>query len=238
MLIIPAIDIRGGRVVRLKEGDYGRETVYHDDPAATARRWREDGAEYIHVVDLDGARDGAPVNLDIAAEIIREAGVPVEIGGGIRSMNTVDRYAELGADLIILGTVACESPDFLAEAMERHGEKIAVSLDCREDTAAVRGWTESSGKKIPDLVGQFERAGVKNLIFTDISRDGLLSGVDVERVRGIVSLTSMGVTVAGGVGSLDDIVKLGSLGIRGVIVGKAIYSGNIDFKEAVKCLKK
>ncbi len=238
MLIIPAVDIRGGKVVRLEEGDYGKETVYYDDPPATARRWRDEGAGYLHVVDLDGAREGEPVNADIVEAIVREAEIPVEAGGGIRSIEAVDRYIDAGVDMVILGTGACSSGDLLERAVKKHGRRVAASLDLRGGKAAVRGWTGTAEKTVAGLLAEFEKLGVGNLIFTDIARDGRLEGVDIVRVKEIVDSTSIRVTAAGGVSSLEDIIKLGSLDIRGVIVGKALYSGDVDFREAVKCLKK
>lgn len=238
MLIIPAVDIRGKKAVRLQEGDYGRETVYYDDPLEAARRWRGEGAGCLHVVDLDGAREGAPVNADIVEAIVRESEVPVEAGGGIRSIEAVDRCIGSGVDMVILGTGACSSDGFLEEAVRKYGGRIAASLDLRGGEAAIRGWTETMKKSVPELLGEFEDIGVGNLVFTDIKRDGLLKGVDIARVKEIVDSTSIRVTVAGGVGSLDDIIKLSSLDIRGVIVGKALYSGSVSLGEALKCLKK
>ncbi len=238
MLIIPAVDIRGGKVVRLQEGDYSRETVYCEDPLAAALRWKNAGAEYLHVVDLDGAREGVPVNFQIAADIAAGAGIPVEVGGGVRSIETAGRYIDAGVDMVILGTGACAPGGFLAEAVAKYGDKIAASLDCRGDSVEVCGWMEKSEKSIVRLLGEFEDAGVSNLIFTDITRDGLLGGVNAGRVGEIVGMTSVRVTVAGGVGSLDDIIKLKDLDIRGVIAGKALYSGNLNFREAKKCLIK
>ena len=237
MLVIPAVDIRGKKAVRLQEGDYGRETVYYDDPIEAARRWLGEGAECLHVVDLDGAREGVPVNAEIVEAIVRESEVPVEAGGGIRDIESVDRYIGSGVDMVILGTGACSSEGFLEDAVGKYGGRIAASLDCRGGDAAVRGWTETMQKSVPELLGEFENIGVENLVFTDIKRDGLLTGVDINRVREIVDATSLRVTVAGGVGSVDDIIKLSSLDIRGVIVGKALYSGRVDLGEALKCLK-
>jgi phosphoribosylformimino-5-aminoimidazole carboxamide ribotide isomerase len=238
MLLIPAVDIRGGKAVRLCGGDYEKETVYSADPAEAACRWRDEGAEYLHVVDLDGAREGVPVNAGIVEEIVRRAKIPVEAGGGVRTMDAAARYIDSGADMVILGTGACSRGDFMEKAVAKYGDRIAVSLDLKDGKAAVWGWMKTMDKSVASLLEEFEGLGAGNLIFTDISRDGLLKGINISAVKGIVEATSIKVTVAGGVSSLEDIIKLNSLEIRGAIVGKALYSGDIILSEALKCLKK
>lgn len=238
MLIIPAVDIRGGKAVRLSGGDYGRETVYYDDPGDAACRWRDEGAEYLHVVDLDGAREGFPVNSKAVGEIVKRTGLPVEAGGGIRTADAVERHIDAGVDMVILGTAACSPGGLMYESVEKHGRKIAVSLDVRNGKAAVCGWLKPAGKGVPELLGEFEKAGVENLVYTDITRDGLLKGVHIESVREVAEATPLRVTVAGGVTSLDDIKALAGLDIRGFIAGKALYAGRINLREAMECLKK
>ena len=246
MEIIPAIDIRGGKCVRLVQGDYDRETVFGVDPVAMAMHWAGQGARRLHVVDLDAARDGRPVNEAIVRRIVAEAGVPVEVAGGVRSHDAIHRWAEAGADRIVVGTAAVEDPGMVEHAMVRHREKIAVSIDARGGKPAVKGWLETSDVTVEDFMRQMAAVGVRHFIFTDIDRDGTMEHVNTDLVQPLVDLLrEAGVGAAdepaplvfgGGITSVDDIVALSRFDIEGVITGRALYDGRIDLRAAQQAL--
>lgn len=238
MLLIPAIDVKGGRCVRLRQGRMDDETVYSDDPLAVATRWVEAGARRLHVVDLDGAAAGEPVNLKIIRRIVEtHPGVPVQIGGGIRDDETIEAYINAGAEYVILGTKAVSAPHFVADTCVEFPGHIVVALDARDGKVAIDGWSKLSNHDVLDLAQRFERDGVESIIFTDISRDGMLSGVNVEATAALAREISIPVIASGGVRDMEDIRALCARaddGISGVITGRAIYDGTLDFTEGQK----
>jgi phosphoribosylformimino-5-aminoimidazole carboxamide ribotide isomerase len=237
--IIPAVDIKEGRCVRLSQGLADQETVYSDDPVAVACHWDEEGASLVHVVDLDGAFNGQPANADIVKKIIYNSSVDIQVGGGIRNLQTVESYINAGAYRVILGTVAQEDPKFVADACREFPDKIMVGIDARDGNVAVKGWVEVSDKKATDLARQLETCGVSGYIFTDISRDGMLQGPNLKSIREFVDHTSLPVIASGGVSRLKDIEDLLALepnGIAGIIIGKALYDKNITYPQTLKLL--
>lgn len=237
MLIYPAIDIYEGKAVRLFKGDYARMTVYNDDPLEVAKDFERQGAECIHLVDLEGAKNGQIPNFDIVKKIKEETSLFCEIGGGIRSMEVVDAYIDAGLDRVILGTAAVEDPEFAREAVEKHGEKIAVGVDIKDGYVAVKGWTEKSGYTAIDFCKMMEKIGVKTLISTDISKDGAMQGSNVSLYEKLSGELDMNIIASGGVSSMEDIVKLTALQIHGAIIGKAYYTGAISLTEAIEAAK-
>lgn len=235
MYIIPAIDLIGGQAVRLVRGDYGKSTVYSSSPAEVARRFERDGARFLHVVDLDGARDGSDANFDTVRRIIESTSLSVEIGGGVRSLERIRGYIELGADRVIIGTAAVTSPELLQSAVKLYGERIAVGVDIKEGTVAIKGWRELSSLSCFELCEQLQNIGVKTVICTDISRDGMLSGTNTELYGQLSERFSLNIIASGGVSSLDDVRALSSLNMYGAIIGKALYTGNIELAEAIAC---
>ncbi len=234
MLILPAIDIRGGRAVRLIRGEASQETVFSPDPVEVALRWKEAGAEYIHVVDLDGAFEGEPMHFGTVAQIARESELPVEIGGGIRTRDTVDRYLRAGIDRVIIGTRALESPEWLGRLCEEFPGRIAAGVDARDGKVAVRGWVETSEITALELAETLSRLSLRAVIFTDISRDGMLGGPAVESTRAFAEVVKRPVIASGGVGSLEDVRALSRLPIEGIIIGRALYTGAVELSEAIK----
>ena len=237
MILLPAVDLYEGKAVRLYQGDYARMTVYENDPLKVALRFREAGAEWIHLVDLEGARDGTTPNLDTVLRIKKESGLLAEIGGGIRRMETVERYLEAGLDRVILGTAALEDEDFLREALSRYGGRIAVGVDILDGEVAVRGWREKSGTDAFSFCEKLEDMGLETLISTDISRDGAMRGANRALYKQLQERFSMKIVASGGVSSLDDVRALAALGLYGAIVGKALYTGDIGLKEAIEVVK-
>ena len=235
MLIIPAIDLKGGKCVRLWQGKEDKETVYSEDPLAVARRWVEKGAQRLHIVDLDGACRGKPVHLEIVERIAREVDVPIEFGGGIREKAVLDDVFTRGVDYAILGTSALSS-NFVRDACLKFKDKIIISIDTRQGKILAEGWKKETSVKAKDLVKDLVRAGVKTIIFTDITRDGTLGGVNIELMQKFLAVANAKVIIAGGVASLADIrelAQLGSKGLMGVIIGKALYDGRVKLEEAL-----
>lgn len=235
MLIIPAIDLKGGKCVRLWQGKEDKETVYSEDPLAVAKMWIKKGAQRLHIVDLDGAFRGKPVHLEIVEKIAREADVPIEFGGGIREKAILDDVFSKGIDYAILGTRAL-SFDFVRDACLKFEDKIIISVDMRQDKILAEGWKKEFSVKSKDLVKDLVKAGVKTIIFTDITRDGTLEGLNIEYIQGLLETTDAKVIIAGGVASLADIRKLTQLGGReptGVIIGKALYDERVKLEEAL-----
>ncbi|NQT18679.1 MAG: 1-(5-phosphoribosyl)-5-[(5-phosphoribosylamino)methylideneamino]imidazole-4-carboxamide isomerase [Planctomycetes bacterium] len=237
MIIIPAIDLKAGRCVRLVQGEKNRETVYSHTPAAVARKWQAAGAEIIHVVDLDGAFTGKPHNLDAVAAILEAVSIPVELGGGLRTDTDVDAVIELGIARAIIGTKAIDSPDWIGSLCKRHPGKIAAGIDARNGIVAVEGWVEDSGVKATDLAGKMAALGVCAIIFTDIARDGMLTGPNLTATQSLAASVSVPVIASGGVTSLDDIRHLRDIGISAAIIGKALYTGAIDLAQAIRLAK-
>ena len=234
MILFPAIDLYEGKAVRLYKGDYAQMTVYSEHPEEIARDFAAQGATHAHLVDLEGAKSGATPNLDTVLRIRAAAGLFCEIGGGIRSMETVKTYLSAGLDRVILGTAAVEDPAFLRAAVDAFGEKIAVGVDVRDGFVAIRGWTEKSALGFMDFCREMERTGVKTLICTDISRDGAMRGTNREMYRQLSETLGLQITASGGVSSLDDVRSLRQMGLYGAIIGKAYYTGDIDLKKAIE----
>ena len=240
MIIFPAIDIRGGKCVRLTKGDFSQETVFSDRPEEMAKKWEAQGARYLHVVDLDGALAGKPVNLAAIEAIIKAVSIPIELGGGIRTMENIEMLLDLGVERVILGSVAVREPELVREACTKFGERIVVGIDAKDGIVAVDGWGVSGDVQAPVLAKQMAAAGVRHIIYTDISRDGMLSGVNVEATADLARAAGIQVIASGGVSCLEDIrqVKAAvSAGIEGVIVGKAIYTGALDLPAALELAK-
>jgi phosphoribosylformimino-5-aminoimidazole carboxamide ribotide isomerase len=239
MLIIPAIDIKDGRCVRLKQGDMEKETVFSEDPAAVAKHWLEQGAKRLHVVDLNGAIAGKPKNETVIKAIIQAAGdaLPVQIGGGIRDLDTIERYLDLGASYVIIGTAAVKNPGFLQDAAAAFSGHVIVALDAKDGKVAVEGWSKLTGHDVVDLARKFQDYGVEAIIYTDIGRDGMLTGVNMDATLKLARELRIPVIASGGLTSLNDIEALCAVeseGITGVITGRAIYQGTLDFKKALE----
>lgn len=237
MLIIPAVDIKDGEVVRLWQGDFTKVMSYSPDPVSVARDWALKGAKLIHVVDLDGAQSGTLKNLNIVAAIAKAISVPVELGGGIRQKEAIEKVLGKGIARVILGTVAYEDPAFFKEVVLSYGEKVALSIDAKDGIVQSKGWSESTTLDAIELAKQMEAIGLKRLIYTDISRDGTLMGPNIERIRNFIASVEIEVYASGGIASLEDVKALKLLepeGLSGIIIGKALYEGKIDFEEAVK----
>ena len=237
MIIFPAIDLFGGKAVRLLRGDYAQMTVYSDHPEEIGKDFAAKGATHVHLVDLEGAKSGTTPNLDTVLRIREAAGLFCEIGGGVRSMETVDTYLDAGLDRVILGTAAAEDRGFLVRAVEKHGEKIAVGVDVRDGFVAVKGWTENSALRFMDFCRDMEALGVKTLICTDISRDGAMRGTNREMYRQLSETLGLQITASGGVSTLEDVESLRRMNLYGAIIGKAYYTGDIDLEKAIEVAK-
>lgn len=233
MLILPAIDLKDGRCVRLLRGAADQETVFSEHPVAMARKWRDLGAQYLHIVDLDGAFHGAPKHLDIVAAIVRETCLPVQIGGGIRQRDTILRYLDAGVDRVIIGTKALESPAWLAALCEELPGRIAAGVDARDGRVAVRGWVETTEITALQLAAQLKPMQLGAVIFTDISRDGTLEGPSVESTRAFAQALGRPVIASGGIGALDQIRALAALPLAGIVIGRALYSNAFTLPEAL-----
>ena len=237
MEIIPAIDIKDGKCVRLLQGDYDQVTVFSDDPVEMALRWESEGSEYLHIVDLDGAKSGATSNYDVIENICRATNTRIQVGGGIRSLRVAKNYSDVGVDRLILGTVAVDSPSKLAAIMESVGkESVIVSVDARSGIVALDGWTRTSQIKAADLVSDMFSLGVIRCMYTDIARDGTLSPPNVDAISNLVNMSTVSVIAAGGISSLDSILRLARSGVEAAIVGRAIYTGHVNLKEALNAI--
>lgn len=234
MIILPAIDLLGRKAVRLLKGDYNQVTVYSDSPLEVAEKFKSLGATHIHMVDLDGAKYGTAPNMDIVAEVTEKTGLFIEIGGGIRSMETVKKYIDAGISRVILGTAAICDEDFLKEAVKAYGEKIAVGADVKDGKIAVKGWLEQSDVTLDEFFLKMQDLGVKNIICTDISRDGAMRGTNLELYRELSAKYSLDITASGGVSSIEDVKRLREMKLYGAIIGKAYYTGAVDLKEAIE----
>ena len=237
MLIYPAIDLYGGKAVRLYKGDYAQMTVYNDDPTAVAKDFAACGATHIHLVDLAGAKAGTTPNFDTVKVIKDTTGLFCEIGGGIRSLETIEKYLSAGIDRVILGTAAVTEPGFVEKAVAKYGDKIAVGIDIKDGYVAIKGWTVKSEENAFDFCEKMQKIGVKTLICTDISKDGAMQGTNHELYRELSQKFQMDIIASGGVSSMEDIEKLRKLDIHGAIVGKAYYTGSLDLKKAIEVAK-
>jgi len=233
MILYPAIDIRGGRCVRLIEGDFSRETTYDSDPSAAARRWVESGAEWLHVVDLDGAVEGRPVNSKAVAQIRATVDVPIQLGGGLRLLTDLEDAFEAGVDRAILGTVALRDPELVISAVARWDDRIAVALDARDGRLATDGWLGQTDTSAVEVAQRLVQRHVRHFVYTDIRRDGTLSGPNLEGLTELVEEIDADVIASGGISSLEDIEAVANVGARGAIIGRALYDGRIDLAAAV-----
>jgi phosphoribosylformimino-5-aminoimidazole carboxamide ribotide isomerase len=242
VIFYPAIDIRGGQAVRLLQGDYERETPYDADPVDAATRWAGEGAEFLHVVDLDGAKAGEPRNLEAVRRIAAAVECPIQVGGGIRDKEAVDAVFDAGADRVVIGTAALRDPEFLDDVLEAHGDKVVVSVDARGGDVALQGWTEGTGRDVAEMVAHLDERGVRRFLCTEIAVDGTMAGPALEELERIAVTTSAQVIASGGVGDLDDLQALALLGeacenIEGAIVGRALYERRFTVKEGIAALR-
>ena len=231
--VIPAIDLRGGRCVRLYQGDFAKETVFSNDPVGVARRWEAAGAPRIHVVDLDGAASGRPVNTSIVEAIAGAVSIPIQVGGGLRTIEAIELLLARGAQRVVLGTSAAEDPALVGEAAQRFGEAIVVGVDARDGLVATHGWVKAQAISAVDLIKRMEALDVRRFVYTDIARDGALTGPAVDSIGDLLASTGAAIIASGGVSSLADLEQLAGLGIEGAIVGRAIYTGDVDLRRAV-----
>lgn len=237
MIIFPAIDIRAGKCVRLTEGDFARETIFADDPSLMAEKWSKLGGKFLHVVDLDGALAGESRNLEAIKKIIEKANMPIQVGGGIRTIKNIDKLLNLGVNRVILGSVAAQNPDLVKEAAKEFPSKIVAGIDAKDGIVAVEGWGKSGGMKALDLAKKMAEAKVEHIVFTDIARDGMMSGVNVLATIEIAKHSGIKVIASGGVSSINDIKLLKASekdGVEGCIIGKALYTGALDLQEVLR----
>ena len=234
MNIFPAIDLFGGKAVRLYKGDYAQMTVYNDRPLEVAKDFEREGAKFLHLVDLEGAKNGLTPNLETIKEIVNNTDLFCEVGGGIRSMDTVRTYLEAGVDRVILGTAAVTDPDFVARATAEYGERIAVGADIKDGKVAIKGWTETSDLTAEEFFAKMQSLGVRTVICTDVSKDGAMMGTNHELYRSLSEKFDMQIVASGGVSSIEDVKKLAERGLYGAIIGKAYYTGAISLREAIE----
>lgn len=234
MILLPAIDLYEKKVVRLTRGDYSQMTVYNDDPVAQAALFQEAGAQWLHTVDLEGAKDGSTPNYSVIEAICKDTDLKVEIGGGIRSLDTIQKYLDAGVERVILGTKAVTDPAFLEESLDKFGSHIAVGVDIKDGKIAIKGWLETAQDSVEDFFTKLCKLGVSTVICTDVSKDGMLAGTNVDLYRQLSQKFSLDLIASGGVSSKEDLVRLRKLGLYGAILGKALYTGALDLKTALK----
>ncbi|MDO4395472.1 MAG: 1-(5-phosphoribosyl)-5-[(5-phosphoribosylamino)methylideneamino]imidazole-4-carboxamide isomerase [Clostridia bacterium] len=237
MIVFPAIDLYDKKAVRLYKGDYGNMTIYSENPIEIARDFEEKGASWVHMVDLEGAKEGTTPNLEIVKQVVRETDLSVEIGGGIRSMETAEAYFKAGVSRIILGTAAVDDEDFLKAAVDRYGKGIAVGADVRDGQVAIKGWLEKSQYSLESFMENMQALGVETVICTDISRDGAMKGTNLKLYKELSERFNMNIVASGGVSSMEDIVALMEMNLYGAIIGKAYYTGAIDLRKAIEVAK-
>ena len=241
MVIIPAIDIKDGKCVRLAQGDFGRVTLYADNPIEMAVTWAQKGAELIHVVDLDGSAAGLPRNAEIILDIVKEIRIPIQVGGGIRDMETIDYYLENGVASVILGTAAVYDKELVRAAGKKHAGKIILGIDALEGNLGTSGWTQTTAQDPVDLARYYENCGIKAIVYTDIKRDGMETGVNIEATKALATAINIPVIASGGVATISDVEKLLEVedcGISGVIIGRALYTGAVSLEDAIRAGKK
>ncbi|WP_026895417.1 1-(5-phosphoribosyl)-5-[(5-phosphoribosylamino)methylideneamino]imidazole-4-carboxamide isomerase [Clostridiisalibacter paucivorans] len=234
MIIYPAIDIKDGKCVRLKQGKFKDITIYNDNPVQVAKDWEKKGAKYIHIVDLDGALKGKSFNREIIKEIILSINIPIQIGGGIRTLEDITGYIDMGADKVIIGTKAIEDKRFLNDVLKKYRDNIVISIDAKDGLIAAHGWTSISSINAVDFIVELERMGIKTVVYTDISKDGMMKGPNFEMYSEIMDKSNIDIVASGGVSTIEDVFKLREMDVYGCIIGKALYNGNIDFE----CLNK
>jgi len=241
VILYPAIDVRGGQAVRLTQGDYGRETAYDADPVDAALRWAGEGAEFLHVVDLDGAKAGEPRNLDAVRRIAAAVECPIQVGGGLRDDESVAAVLDAGAERVVIGTAALRDPEFLDRALNEHGDRVVVSVDARGGMVALEGWTEATGQDVADTVRDLSESGVGRFLCTEISVDGTMAGPALDELRRIAAATRDPIIASGGIGELlhlEELVDYGPENVEGVIVGRALYEGRFTVTEAIEALRR
>ncbi len=239
--IYPAIDIRGGKCVRLSQGDYNQETIYHENPVEMARNWTEQGAQWLHLVDLDAARSGELANIDVIDSIVSETSIAVQVGGGVRNMDRLERLLQAGVSRVVIGSAAIENPKFVQTALALYSEQIAIGIDARDGYVATHGWLQQATVTAEELAKNMADLGAKTFIFTDIARDGMLSGANSEATAKLARACKRDVIASGGVATLDDVEQLASLetsGVSGVIIGKALYTGAIQLFDVLEGVKR
>lgn len=236
MEVIPAIDLKDGRCVRLYQGDFSKEQVFSEDPVEVARRWEREGAPRVHIVDLDAAVSGQPRNLSIIKKIASDISIPVQVGGGVRGMGTLEHYLEVGVQRAILGTAAVEDINFVKEACNRYPESVIIGVDAKDGYVTISGWTRESDLTAAQLVNRMEALGAKRFIYTDVSRDGTLTEPNFEAVAHLISLTSAAVIASGGVSSTEHLVRLKEIGVEGAIIGRALYTGDVSLRDAIEVI--
>lgn len=234
MILLPAIDLYEKKVVRLTRGDYAQMTVYSDDPVARAKLFQDAGAQWLHTVDLEGAKDGSTPNYSVIEAICKDTNLKVEIGGGIRSLDTIQKYLDAGVERVILGTKAVTDPAFLEESLDKFGSHIAVGVDIKDGKIAIKGWLETAQDSVEDFFAKLCKLGVSTVICTDVSKDGMLSGTNVDLYRQLSQKFSLDLIASGGVSSQEDLTRLKALGLYGAILGKALYTGALDLKTALR----
>ena len=240
MLIIPAIDIRKGRCIRLAQGNLRDETVFSEEPVSVAKLWQLKGAKWIHVVDIDGAITGVPKNLDLVFKIVKTLKIPVQFGGGVRDLDTLKKVLDGGVERVVLSTSAILSLDFLKEAFEKYKDRIIVGIDSKRGMVAIKGWKEITNRKTISVVKEVESIGIKTIIFTDIEKDGMLSGPNFKEIKEVAKAVNMEVIATGGISTMEDVENLLAMekyGVTGIIIGKALYTGKLDLKKVVKLAK-
>ena len=241
MQIIPAIDLKGGNCVRLQQGEMEKETLFSTSPAAVACHWESLGAPLLHIVDLDGAVSGSPRNGEVIEHILTSVTIPLQVGGGIRSLHTIEHYLSRGVKRVVLGTIAHRQPSLLEQACKQFPGQIVVGIDARDGMVAIEGWTETTAMRTADLVKTIEDKGVEAIIFTDIKRDGMMSGPNIESTRAMADATQIPVIASGGVTTIDhirELLRLESCGVQGIIVGRALYEGSISLQDALDLVRK
>ncbi len=236
MILFPAIDIQNGKCVRLVQGDFNQETIYHESPLEIGKKWMSQGASWLHVVDLEGAKTGQSVNRDLIIELASALQLPVQAGGGIRSLETIEDYLTNGVERVILGTSAINNPELLKQAISRFGQQVAVSIDAKNGIPTIAGWTEDSATDVSSLVRKLEQEGVQTIIYTDIAKDGMLSGPNFEELQKLQNETEIDIIASGGVTTVQDVVKLKQDSLYGAIVGKAIYENETRFQKMMEVL--
>lgn len=234
MIIYPAVDIREGKCVRLTKGEFNKETVYSDNPVEMALKWQKSGAQYLHVVDLDGARTGISQNIDVISEIAAKVGMPVQLGGGIRTIEMIETVLGKGIERVILGTSAVKNPELVKQAVKTFGKNVVIGIDAKDGMVAIEGWEKTSEFKAVDFAKKMEDLGVKTIIYTDIARDGMLNGPNLKAMEEMVNAINIDVIASGGVGKIEDIKNLKEVGVSGAIVGRALYTGDVDLKQAIE----
>lgn len=237
MILFPAIDMYQGQAVRLTKGDYAQMTVYNPDPLQQAQCFEKAGAQWLHMVDLEGAKDGTTPNFSVVEEVCEKTSLQVQIGGGIRSIETIERYRNAGVQRVILGTKAVTDPQFLAQACKRFGDAIAVGVDIKDGAIAIHGWKETASMPVGDFFAQLCELGVKTVICTDISKDGMMGGSNLELYRGLSRRFALQLIASGGVSSISELKELNKMGLYGAILGKALYTGAIDLAQALREVK-